>query len=366
MKPALRILLVISVLAALLALVSPVSADNPTIVVVGYGDTLYSIAARYGTTVDALMRANSLPDPKFIWVGQRLIVPQVGETSSSAASSVYTVAPGDTIYSIAARFGVTVDALARANGLYNTDLIFTGQRLMIPGRAAQATPQTATAAAGPSKTPSALATPQPGTVMTSTLKTPAAPATLQPGTVVTNTLKTPGAPATLQPGTVVTGVVRPVPTPQPTTVVTTTVKKASVQPRTAVTGTVTTAPAPTIGKWIDVNLTAQTTTALEGDTVIKAVLASTGTAVHKTPVGSFAIRSKVASQTMSGGYGADYYYLPGVPWVMYFFEENALHGAYWHTNFGHPMSHGCVNLAVEDAKWLYDWAEIGTPVIVHV
>ena len=68
---------------------------------------------------------------------------------------------------------------------------------------------------------------------------------------------------------------------------------------------------------------------------------------------------------MSGGSGADYYNLPGVPWVMYFAGANAIHGTYWHHNFGTPMSHGCINLTIDDAKWFYDWAEIGTPVILH-
>jgi lipoprotein-anchoring transpeptidase ErfK/SrfK len=53
-----------------------------------------------------------------------------------------------------------------------------------------------------------------------------------------------------------------------------------------------------------------------------------------------------------------------VPYVMYFFEGYGLHGTYWHNNFGHPMSHGCVNLRTPDAKWFYNWAEIGTPVLV--
>ena len=68
---------------------------------------------------------------------------------------------------------------------------------------------------------------------------------------------------------------------------------------------------------------------------------------------------------MSGGYASEYYYLPGVPWVMYFFQGYAIHGTYWHHNFGKPMSHGCVNLTIEDAKWFYNWAEIGTTVVTH-
>jgi len=82
-------------------------------------------------------------------------------------------------------------------------------------------------------------------------------------------------------------------------------------------------------------------------------------------VGHYKIYMKIPSQTMSGGVGAEAYYLPNVPWVMYFAGANAIHGTYWHHNFGHPMSHGCVNLTIDDAKWFYNWAEIGTPVITH-
>jgi lipoprotein-anchoring transpeptidase ErfK/SrfK len=59
------------------------------------------------------------------------------------------------------------------------------------------------------------------------------------------------------------------------------------------------------------------------------------------------------------------YYLPGVESVAYFYQGYALHGAYWHNNFGHPMSHGCVNMRNEDAKWFYDFVSIGTPVHVQ-
>ena len=60
---------------------------------------------------------------------------------------------------------------------------------------------------------------------------------------------------------------------------------------------------------------------------------------------------------MAGGSGADAYNLPNVPYVMYFYQDYGLHGAYWHNNFGHPMSHGCINERITDAKALYDWAD---------
>ncbi|MDX1378970.1 MAG: L,D-transpeptidase, partial [Anaerolineales bacterium] len=70
---------------------------------------------------------------------------------------------------------------------------------------------------------------------------------------------------------------------------------------------------------------------------------------------------KYRSNKMSG----PGYYLPDVPYIMYFHGSYGLHGTYWHNNFGTPMSHGCVNLTIEDAGWLYNWASIGTLVNVH-
>lgn len=119
---------------------------------------------------------------------------------------------------------------------------------------------------------------------------------------------------------------------------------------------------PTSGeKWIDVNLTAQQVIAYEGDRAVLVATVSTGLPSTPTVTGRYRIYRKVASQAMSG----PGYYLPNVPWVMYFYRGYSFHGTYWHNNFGQPMSHGCVNMRTPDAKWLYDWAPIGTLVVVH-
>ena len=115
------------------------------------------------------------------------------------------------------------------------------------------------------------------------------------------------------------------------------------------------------GRWIDINLSQQRLTAYQGQSAVLSVLISSGVAGKRTPTGTFAVRTKVPSQTMSG----PGYRLPGVPYVMYFAGANAIHGAYWHNNFGRPMSHGCVNMRTSEAAWLYNWASIGTPVKVH-
>ncbi|MCJ7432310.1 MAG: L,D-transpeptidase, partial [Anaerolineales bacterium] len=70
---------------------------------------------------------------------------------------------------------------------------------------------------------------------------------------------------------------------------------------------------------------------------------------------------KLRSSDMSG----PGYYLPDVPYIMYFYGDYGLHGTYWHNNFGTPMSHGCVNLSISDAAWIYDFSREGTVVNVH-
>ena len=75
-----------------------------------------------------------------------------------------------------------------------------------------------------------------------------------------------------------------------------------------------------------------------------------------TPKGTFEIWYKTRSQTMSGGEGDDYYFLPGVPSNMFFKGGYAIHGAYWHNNFGQPMSHGCVNAPLANVAQLFEWA----------
>lgn len=114
-------------------------------------------------------------------------------------------------------------------------------------------------------------------------------------------------------------------------------------------------------RWIDVDLTNQRVYAYEGETVVNSFIVSTGTWLTPTVTGEYKIYVKYRSAKMSG----PGYYLPNVPYIMYFYKGYGLHGTYWHNNFGTPMSHGCVNLTIDDAAWLYNWASVGTLVNVH-
>ncbi len=115
------------------------------------------------------------------------------------------------------------------------------------------------------------------------------------------------------------------------------------------------------GRWIDVNLTHQQLVAFEREEVLRVTLVSTGKSRTPTPTGLYNIQTKLRYDDMRG----PDYYLRNVPYVMYFHKGYALHGTYWHTNFGSPASHGCVNLPTSEAEWLYQWASVGTPVYIH-
>ena len=128
--------------------------------------------------------------------------------------------------------------------------------------------------------------------------------------------------------------------------------------------------APTWGRWIDINLTQQLATAYDGTTPLRTVVVTTGMAGWETPPGFYSILSRVANETMtSGAIGAENFYrLDDVLFTQYFTDlGHALHFAWWRTKetIGRPGSHGCVNLLLDDARYFWDWAELGTPVVVH-
>jgi len=246
---------------------------------------------------------------------------------------VHVVKPGETLVSIALHYGTSVAAIQQANQLRNANLIRTGQRLSIPGAAS---PESAAPPAAPQASSGQVHRVRPGEnlsgiaaryhVSVSALMT--ANGLSNPDLVRSGqSLVIPGAPA----GNVV----------QPS---------SASQPLPAASG-----------KRIEVSLSKQAVYAYQHGRLVYSGLVSTGLASTPTPVGSFKIRSKHAVLTMSG----PGYYRAGVPHVMFFYEGYSLHGTYWHDNFGQPMSHGCVNLTQADAAWFFDWAPIGTEVVIR-
>jgi len=114
-------------------------------------------------------------------------------------------------------------------------------------------------------------------------------------------------------------------------------------------------------RWIDVSLSEQLLTAYEGGAPVRTTLISTGLPNTPTPTGQYRIWIKFRSDDMAG----PGYFIEDVPYVMYFYQGYGLHGVTWHANFGHPMSHGCVNLPTSEAEWLFDFADVGTLVNIH-
>jgi lipoprotein-anchoring transpeptidase ErfK/SrfK len=246
-------------------------------------------------------------------------------------STVHVVQRGENLFRIALRYGMTYQSLAAANGILNANRIFVGQRLTIPRSGTsppapvQPTPsgQTYTVRRGDTLTRISL---RYGVslsllVQVNGIRNPSL-------IYVGQTLIIPGS-----------GSPAPAPAPAPAPVPS----------------------APTGGRWIDVNLTTQRVIAYEGNVAVRSTLVSTGLPATPTPTGQYRVYVKYVADDMAG----PGYYLPAVPYVMYFYRGYSLHGTYWHSNFGRPMSHGCVNLPTPEAQWLFNWASVGTLVNVH-
>ncbi|MGL4648187.1 MAG: LysM peptidoglycan-binding domain-containing protein, partial [Caldilineaceae bacterium] len=300
--------------------------------VVSRGEKLAQIARRYGVTLEQMVAANGLEDPNHIWVGQQLSVPGAGGLAAAAVGGPatggesYVVGPGDTLSEIAKRFGLAPSELMRLNALSDPNFVWVGQRLQVSGSAAAAANVPLAAASGGD-----IYVVKPGDTLSEIAR--------DLGISVQQLLSANGLPNAnfvwvgqrLQTG------------------------------GSAVTAAQASAAAPNGVRWIEVNLSNQTLTAWQGDVAVLYTSISSGLSATPTVTGRFNIGVKYDSQRMTGpGYD-----LPGVPWVMYFYGSYAIHGAYWHNNFGVPMSRGCVNTPIPDAEFLYGWAPEGTEVWVH-
>lgn len=362
-RPAALIALVLFTVLAPLIVAPRVAAQGDLTHVVKPGENLFRIALGYGLTTQQLAAANGIPDPTKIYVGQVLVIPAAGYTPPAAdpapapaadpapapapaASGVHVVQRGETLASIARLYGTTWPAIASANGIANPSIIYAGQQLIIPagGTASPATQDLGIIPPAPAADPAPALT---GAERTHIVKAGEHLAAIAqaygltwPTLAQANNLSNPnqiyaGQMLIIPAGNIPAGSYTP--------------------PNTA--------PSPTIssGKQIIVDLSDQRVYAYENGALVRNVLVSTGTSAYPTVQGDYQIYVKYTSQTMSG----PGYYLPGVPWVMYFYRGYSLHGTYWHSNWGTPMSHGCVNMPTPEAEWLYAWAPIGTPVRVQ-
>lgn len=334
-KVRLRWLVALLVLMAQLGLFLPAvqaapSGADTVVHIVRWGESLNLIARRYGTTVSAISSANGVRNPNYVYAGQRLVIPVNGSSSSATSTSIYVVRRGDTLRTLAARYGTTVSYLTNLNGLRNPNFIWVGQRLKVPGSSSTTQPTQTQGS-------TTIHVVQRGEIL--------ARIALRYGTTVwaiatANNLANPSFIYSGQKLIIPGGSANPPPSNPP---------------------------ASSGGRWIDVNLSTQRLQAYEGDKAVYSALVSTGIARYPTPTGTFRIQRKYTYDDMTGGSRArgDYYYLPNVPHCQYFYAGYSLHGTYWHNNFGTPMSHGCINLSKADAAWLFNWTSIGTKVVIH-
>lgn len=272
----------------------------------------------------------------------------------------YTAQTGDTVGSIASQHQVPLERLLTSNGLHVDSQLYVGQRLLIPG-AVVITPAQDEAQSEAEAAEFAEFN-QEATVYLVKVGDTLPAIAHQVGVSVPAIRQANGLGETnlIYPGQRLT-----IPVVSETTDLATIEKSETAS--SLVSSIYNTDPTPEelAARWIYVDLSEQSLTAYQGVYPVFTTLVSTGLARYPTVVGDFEVYVKYDSTRMTGGYGADYYDLANVPHTMYFYGGYALHGAYWHDNFGNPMSHGCVNLALPDAELLYNWAAVGTKVVVR-
>lgn len=349
-----RRLLSALLLVGILTLLAPVglAVAHDTVHVVQPGETLSEIAKRYGVATETLRLLNDLSDADFVWVGQPLALPAdvVTDSTTDAAEltdvAVYIVQPNDTLSAIAVAHRIALAQLVELNRISPAQRLYVGQSLYVPANVA------GVARAGSADEPMNNSAGPPGVYapvvhvvqrgeqvgVIANQYGVSVRAIARANNLVNASLITPGQRLVIptpdfadQPaGTMPDGNAFHIHESFPTTT----------------------------EKWIDVDLSEQRVVAYEGTTAVKAFIISSGLPGTPTVTGTFRIWAKTPLQDMYGGNRAagDYYYLKDVQWVQYFYQDYAFHGAYWHNNFGQPMSRGCINMRNEDAQWLFDWA----------
>lgn len=381
------------ILASQTGLVSAVPLGDGIVYVVQPGDRLVDIAARYGVTVSAVVQANGLSDSNTILAGQRLTIPaaslstpapQMSGIPGTGQSTKYTVQRGDTLAAIARKFGVSVAALQQANDLRNPDIIWAGQRLVIPGVPAATTE---TPAPAPQPTEASPVPAQPATEASPTPQpTPELSPTAQPTAAKPPTAQPTAKPAvpkshTVQAGETLSQIARLYGVSVDALVASNNLASADLiyagmrlvipaKGSYSSSGTTASAPKGKATKFV-ASISEQRCWLYSGTTVIAKWVCSTGRRGAGTKVGTFRIQSK-----MEKAYGSTWniwmpYWL-GIYWAGT--SENGIHGLPWNAstgvqiwsgNVGTPITYGCVMLNNTHAKMLYDMAYIGMPVVIR-
>jgi LysM repeat protein len=301
------------------------------------GDNLYRIGAAHGVSVDALIRANSLPGGgNQVYAGQRLIIPAAGEAGQAAlpqeAGATHVVRSGETLSGISRMYGVSLSALITVNHLLNPSAIFPGQQLIIPGSAT---------ASGPGYSPQ-------GTTATHVV---------QAGETLSSIAARYGTTAWVlaqannlsNPSLVYSGQTLTIPAEGSLTAA---------------------APPATTSKSIVVDVSDQRTYVYENGQLIWTFVVSTGMPGSGTLRGNFQIQNKIP-MAYASTWDLQMPYWLGFYWAGSL--QNGFHALpilsngvrLWEGLLGRPASYGCVILSDHDARLLYEWAEVGTPVTVR-
>jgi LysM repeat protein len=295
------------------------------------GETIWSIASRYGTSVDVIARANGLSNPRFIYAGQRLAIPSGGGggTGTAATGGTYIVRRGDSLSSIASRHGTTVNALVQANGLRNPSYIYAGQKLVMRGGGAGAptSGQAATAVGG-------TYTVRRGDTLSSIAS--------RHGTTASAIARANGL---ANMSYIYAGQRLTIPS--------------------GVGGA--TAPAAAGGKRIVVDLSDQRMYVYQNGQLLWNWVVSTGRPGQSTITGSFKVLNRIPNAYAST-WGLQMPYWLGIYWAGSL--QNGIHALpiqangqrLWDGYLGRPVSFGCIILSVDNAATLYNWAPVGTPV----
>lgn len=304
--------------------------------VVGWGETLFSIAGHYGVSVDAISAANGIADPTRIYAGQRLVIPTSNVPAApAAAGATHVVQAGENLYRIALRYGTTVAALTELNRIYNPGHVVAGQTLVIPG-----SPTVPTVAYQPEHA-STTHTVQPGeTLSVIAHRYGVGIWTLAQVNSIAN-------PALIVPGQTLV-------IPQATSLA-----SASASAPAAASG----------GKRIVIDLSEQHLYAYQGETLVYSFVASTGMG-GGTRTGTFHVLDKYPNAYAST-WNLQMPYWLGIYWAGAL--ENGIHALpilgngqrLWEGYLGTPVSYGCIILGTQEALTLYEWAEVGTSVVIQ-
>lgn len=341
-------MLALALIAAVTAWIAPLEATQPgeqLVHVVQPGENLFRISLRYGVSIDSIMAANGLSDSHTIYAGQRLVVPVAIESAPAAedqpntTGNVYIVQVGDTLTGVAVCHGVTVWMLVQANELSNPHVIYADQLLVIPTQEKTRPEEDGVVRELTDKGDSAL-TAAAGDTYTVRPGDTLYRIAQQFGTTVTQLAYLNGI---TNPSSISSGQVLQIGSELPSAIET---------------------------KRIVVDLSEQHLYAYEGDILLYSYVASSGAAPAYTRTGEFRVQSKVPN-----AYGSTWdIWMPhwlGIYWAGG--SENGIHGlpvlpsgeTLWAGYLGSPISYGCVVLGSHEAEVLYDWAEIGTPVTIQ-